>query len=89
MTTPVEQDFLEGLIISKRSLRKVATLFGLTEEKLQDPNCGDWLVDQIKQLLTTNHMYKSIIKEHSDNGSVAEYSQIVNATTNLDDPNLG
>lgn len=69
---------VEELIIAKRSLRKIADIFGLQEADLINPNCGDWIVDQIKQLQQTALLVKSLQKQLSDNGSVEGYNNLNN-----------
>lgn len=81
----IDEDYFSKLVICKNSLKEICSLFGLTEEKLNHPNCGIWVKDQIKQLLTTNNLYKATIKEQSNNGSLNDYHNIETSLASLDD----
>lgn len=80
---------IEELIIAKRSLRKIGDLFGITENDLNNPNCGDWIADQIKQLQQTALLVKGLQKQLSNNGSVENFPHVsLQVTEKENDPEV-
>jgi len=78
----IETKLLSTLAVRSLSLEQIGELFGLTQDELDDPNCGLWIVDEIKQLKTSQILARTEQMRKSPNQSVSAYthSQFVRAS---------
>lgn len=69
----LESELLYTLSVRNRSFTKVCQLFGLSENEMNDPNAGDWIVDCIKQYQTAAMIAKSMKMRTAENQKVENY----------------
>lgn len=62
------------LAANRNSLVIIAKLFGLTEDEINNPNCGAWIADCIKQYQTSNILIKSMKLRNNENTNVETYN---------------
>lgn len=56
------------------SLFIIGELWGLTEEELDHPNCGQWIKDQITQLQQSQLLINRMKERSADNKKVENYA---------------
>lgn len=75
MTLTPEQELEIAQI--KVNYFKVCRHFGLSDTEALNPNCGDWLVDVIKQAETGLTLMRSMLLKKNANQTVENYKESV------------